>query len=429
MSFTTYASGLYNAFGITFDSSNNLYIANSLSNNIIKVDILGNQTIFASGFTYTENVAFDNIGFPNGYLYVMDGNDTIYKVDSNGNKTAFALMTNGHYIGMTFDTNNNLYYTSAINNIYKVDINGNTTTFINGTGVLNYPISISFDSIGNLFIANIYTEYVSKYDSNGNLITKEFILIPNNVPNSLIIDSNNYIYVSYGPNIDVNGTYIYKYDSSGNFISTIYNDPTGSILGLAVDSVDNLYFTNNNYTIITKYTLPSVPCFKEYTRILTDKGYIHIQDLRKGDLIKTLNNDFKPINMIGKKDIYHHASQQRLKNQLYKYSQTEFPEIFEDLIITGCHSVLIDNFTSIEQKEKVIEINGKIYITDNKYRLPACADSRASVYEIPGTYTIYHLALDNDEYYMNYGIYANGLLVETCSKRYLKELSNMELIE
>ena len=72
---------------------------------------------------------------------------------------------------------------------------------------------------------------------------------------------------------------------------------------------------------------------------------------------------------------------------------------------------------------------GKIYVTDNKYRVPACADPRASVYENVGTYTIYHLALENDNYYMNYGIYANGLLVETCSKRYLKELSNMSLIE
>jgi hypothetical protein len=44
-------------------------------------------------------------------------------------------------------------------------------------------------------------------------------------------------------------------------------------------------------------------------------------------------------------------------------------------------------------------------------------------------YTIYHFALENDNYYMNYGVYANGLLVETCSKRYLTELSNMELIE
>ena len=68
----------------------------------------------------------------------------------------------------------------------------------------------------------------------------------------------------------------------------------------------------------------------------------------------------------------------------------------------------------------MIEINGKICVTDNKYRVPTCADPRAYIYETPGIYTIYHLALENDDCYMNYGIYANELLVETCSKRYLK---------
>jgi hypothetical protein len=39
------------------------------------------------------------------------------------------------------------------------------------------------------------------------------------------------------------------------------------------------------------------------------------------------------------------------------------------------------------------------------------------------------LALENGDDNMNYGIYANGLLVEACSKHYLKEHSNMLLIE
>jgi hypothetical protein len=89
---------------------------------------------------------------------------------------------------------------------------------------------------------------------------------------------------------------------------------------------------------------------------------------------------------------------------------------------------LVDKFVSEEQRQKAIEVNGDIYVTDRKYRLPACVDLRASVYPVPGTYTIYHLALEHSDYYMNYGIYANGLLVETCSQRYLKELSGMELI-
>lgn len=173
-----------------------------------------------------------------------------------------------------------------------------------------------------------------------------------------------------------------------------------------------------------------IPCFKEDTQILTDQGYKLIQDLRKGDLVKTLLHDFLPIDMIGKREMHHPASQHRIKDQLYKCSKDHFgDEVFEPLILTGCHSILEDKFVSQEQREKVLEVNGDIYITEKKYRIPACADPRASVYEYPGSYTIYHVALENNNYYNNYGIYANGLLVESCSKRYLKELSGMSLIE
>jgi hypothetical protein len=191
---------------------------------------------------------------------------------------------------------------------------------------------------------------------------------------------------------------------------------------------DKLLASSSNFGIFLG--VPNTPCFKEDTKILTNQGYKPIQDLRKGDLIKTLLHGFKPIELIGKRDIYHDAIlDERLKDQLYTCSKTEYPELFEDLVITGCHSILVDKFVTEEQKEKVMEINGRIFITDNKYRLPACVDERAKVYPLKDTYTIYHLALENDDYYMNYGIYANGLLVESCSKRYLKELSNMELIE
>jgi hypothetical protein len=174
---------------------------------------------------------------------------------------------------------------------------------------------------------------------------------------------------------------------------------------------------------------PSLTCFKKDSKILTNKGYVVIQDLRKGDMVQTLCHGFVAIHSIGKRDIYNPSIKERIKDQLYICSKEKYHEIFEDLIITGCHSLLVDNFISEEQKNNTKNINGDIYITDNKYRLPACVDDRTSIYDNVGTYTIYHLALENDDYYMNYGIYANGLLVETCSKRYLKELSNMTLIE
>ena len=187
-----------------------------------------------------------------------------------------------------------------------------------------------------------------------------------------------------------------------------------SVIVTTIDGPSNSFsFTND------------IVCFKQGSKILTDKGYICIELLKKGDLVKTLKHDFVPINMLGKREFYNPALKDRIKDQLYKCSQEQYPELFEPLIITGCHSILIEEYKDQEEREKTIEVVGNTYITDDKYRLPACVDERASIYETEGNTMIYHLALDCDDYYMNYGIYANGLLVETCSKRYLKELSNM----
>lgn len=238
----------------------------------------------------------------------------------------------------------------------------------------------------------------------------------------------------------------YDWDSFGYLLNGVFNkltpnsgsNPIGGTFTLPLNTNDIFGFNTNTRdgiagpitTIISNFTFEynNIPCFKESSKILTDNGYKPIETLRKGDLVKTLNHGFVEINMICKRDIYHNALEERIKDQLYKCSQSEYPEIFEDLIITGCHSILVDDFKE-DEREKTIEILKNIYVTDNKYRLPSCVDMRSSVYEIPGKYTIYHLALENNDYYMNYGIYANGLLVETCSKRYLKELSNMILIE
>jgi hypothetical protein len=224
------------------------------------------------------------------------------------------------------------------------------------------------------------------------------------------------IYASY----DYGVTWSVSYPDNQSWTSVCSN--SSGLRLAAVASGNNMYLGSLNI---------QYPCFKEDSLILTNKGYRRIQELRKGDLVKTLLNGFLKIDMIGKKEIVHKACiEDRIKDQLYKCSHENFEEVFEPLVLTGCHSILVDEFVSEEQKQKAIEINeNRLCVTDRKYRLPACVDERTTVYEIPGTYTIYHLALENPDYYMNYGIYANGLLVETCSRRYLKELSGMELIE
>ena len=101
--------------------------------------------------------------------------------------------------------------------------------------------------------------------------------------------------------------------------------------------------------------------------------------------------------------------------------------MFEDLIITGYHCILVDDFISESQREKTKQVNGSIFITDNKYRLPACVDEKTEIYNNPGMHIIYHIVLENDDPRMNYGIFANGLLVESCSQKNMETLSQMTI--
>ena len=191
----------------------------------------------------------------------------------------------------------------------------------------------------------------------------------------------------------------------------------------------NIVVTNadGSYTATSAFT-NNIICFKEGSKILTDKGYKLVQELRNGDLIKTVSSGFKKIEHIGYSKMYHNVNEVRSNDKLYRCCKTEYPELIEDLVITGCHSILVKKFKDHEQKIQTKEIIGDNYVTEKYYRLPACVDDRTQIFEEEGVHTIWHFSLENSDYYMNYGVYANGLLVETTSNRMMVELSGMTLI-
>ena len=199
------------------------------------------------------------------------------------------------------------------------------------------------------------------------------------------------------------------------------------------------YFPSTGYTTLGTptsaffgQTRPErFPCFMKGTQILClraeEEVYRSIQDLRKGDLVKTYRNGYLPIHMIGTSRLSNPGDEVRTTGRLYKCSKELYPSLFEDLYITGCHSILVPALTN-DQWENTKDMLGNVYITDNHFRLMACLDEKAQPVQRDAMIDIYHIALENEDYYMNYGVYANGLLVETCSKRYLTELSNMRII-
>jgi len=180
-------------------------------------------------------------------------------------------------------------------------------------------------------------------------------------------------------------------------------------------------------TIIVDFN--PIPCFKEGTQILTVDGYRPIQELRKGDLLKTVNHGYVAINMIGCQVIYN-RKETILFDKIYKCTNETYPEIFEDLYITGLHAVLVDGLTDEQMTQIKCIYNDSVHVTDDKYRLPVCFDERSILYETTDVekVVIFHLALDHENENMNYGIYANGLLVETTSIGLIKE-SGLIMVE
>jgi hypothetical protein len=413
-----------------------IYYPDTFNNRIIQLNLNGtiNNVNWAS--TDRPQAAIVN----NGYLYVTNSYQSSvskFLLSSPGTSTIININS---FSPQGLAQDNNYIYVAGYGNGTITRISKSDDSFINNwvTG-LNQPFGLCIDN-GYLYVANAGNHTISRI-----LISDPPIVIYNWA--SSITTSGS---LNYPVGIVTNNGYLYVSSWLGNRISKIsLSDQSNYVSNWKTSSADGtnrpggLTFNETYiYTPITgtspqrigRYYLeqpippPTPPCFKKDTKILTDKGYIPVQYLRKGDLVKTFRNEYKAIEMIGKKLLTHDASQERNKKQLFVYRCDQYPEILEDLVITGCHSILVDRFSCDQQREKTIETNGDIYVTDKKYRLPAYADEKAVIFEASGDYLIYHLALENEDYYMNYGIYANGLLVETCSKRYLKECSDMTLI-
>jgi hypothetical protein len=177
------------------------------------------------------------------------------------------------------------------------------------------------------------------------------------------------------------------------------------------------------------FLYPAAPCFLEGSMILCQvdgvETYIPIERIRNGMLVKTSLNGYKAVVLIGKGTIQNPGNAERSENRLYKCSPIRYPQLKDDLYITGCHSILESSITDT-QRHDIVSNLGRVFVTDNKYRLMAWLDERAEPWKSEGVYTIWHFALENQDERMNYGVYANGgLLVETCSIVFLKTKSNM----
>jgi surface protein len=164
----------------------------------------------------------------------------------------------------------------------------------------------------------------------------------------------------------------------------------------------------NNWII--NATNSSIPCFTKGTKILCVNEHdqdilINVEDLwMKQYRIKTYQSGNLPISKLGIIDNQYCID-------LYRFSKTDFSELQDDLIITYNHGILKNYLIDYEKVYNFYQHN--IFMTENHYRIPAylIPNAKKITYESNEYPELYHFSLIGS---INYGIYANGMLVETC---------------
>ena len=291
---------------VAVDGEGNLYIADRNNNRIRKVDSTGTITTIAGGGGFGEdggpatqvrlNLPYGVAVDGTGNLYIADTNsDRIRKVDSTGTITTIAGTGERGFsgdggpatqaslnspFGVAVDGAGNLYIADQYNNrIRRVDSTGTITTIagteergFGGDGgpatqaPLFLPTGVAVDGEGNLYIADQYNHRIRRVDSTGTITTiagtgeRRFggdggpaIRAQLDAPSGVAVDGAGNLYIA-----DASNHRIRKVDSIGT-ITTIagtgeqgFGGNGGSAsqahlffpTGVAVDGAGNLYIAD-----------------------------------------------------------------------------------------------------------------------------------------------------------------------------------------
>ena len=192
--------------GLAVDKAGNVYIADHYSQRVRRVDTAGTiDTVAGTGdpgyggdgrpalvaqLNFPSGVAVDKAG----NLYIADsGNDRVRRVDPSGTITTIAgtgehgYDWDGPAVGarlafptdVAVDGSGNLYFTGPFSfGIRRVDVEG-TLSEVAGSGEsydgpederrLSRDRSVAVDDAGNIYIANIYNNYVRRVDPMENI--------------------------------------------------------------------------------------------------------------------------------------------------------------------------------------------------------------------------------------------------------------------
>jgi hypothetical protein len=429
-------SNCYSEGNIVGNNSGGILGSNSgmnsatVTNSYSKGDIIGANaggicgSIGAITSTYTLSISnCYSVGNLNNSISSLNGGicgaliqsnpGQIFLTISNCYTTGTVTYPSGYIIGNSASVNGTQSLYTLINNYSEAGSGGSPGNW-NDTHAKTVLNGTPNPSVGTVWVASIanqpyellnmgYSPYSLTNISGNQLIRTGSYAVNKGWPTPAGKTST---YTITSPSPNVTGVSI---NSTTGSISTTLSTPIG---------VYTLYVRNTgsyNYTVFTLSVVAPI-CFLKGTKILcANDEYKNIELLETGDMVKTYLHGDVAIDTICHMNI-HHSRENEKRDQLFVYKKDNHPILTEDLIVTGGHSILVDCLKGSQAKELMKEL-GRIFVTDDKFRLLSCLDERADPYEkAEADEVVYHICLEHSNPNMNYGIWANGMLMETCQK-------------
>jgi len=220
-------------FGIAFDRPGNLYAATGAT--ILKIPVNGGSpTVFASGFSTANAIAFNIAG--DAYIADGGGNGLLYKIPAGTTTRKTIANFLSDPIDVAVDGKNNVYVLGDVGgsdvSTYHADVRTNRDfgSFPDDMG------GLAIDNLGNAFVTDIVKNKVFKIDTGA--ITGAAIAGGFNNPQGLTVDGSGDVFVVDQRNNAVK--MIHAVTNSVTTVCTGLNSPQGIKIG-----PDGYLYVNN----------------------------------------------------------------------------------------------------------------------------------------------------------------------------------------